>query len=263
MTTRRSLAVHEATLAFFAALAVAYLWPLPAHLATHYAVRTLGADLTYFLLNQFPSPDALAFVRGAGGCAVVARAPMAAGVLAASVGAGLRAERVGPDVLVHVPPAPPAAEGRPLPRTQWRVAPESGPDGPAVLDDDLGTLWHGAVREDVGPDRLTVDLGDAVPVSGIAIELAHHFTLHLRTYRVEGSLDGATWTTLAESLLAVPPVASYRADFRRIRQRIDFPVARVRWLRIGPYRRPPRFLSPDVGWTGWAVAELHAFTPAD
>jgi hypothetical protein len=188
---------------------------------------------------------------------------MAAGVLAASVGAGLRAEWVGPDVLVHVPPAAPLAEGRPLPRAHWRVAPDSGPDGPAVLDDDLETLWHGTVREDLGPDRLTVDLGETVPVSAIAIDLGHHFTLHLRNYRVEGSLDGVTWTTLAESLLAVPPVASYRADFRRIRQRVDFPVARIRWLRIGPYRSPPHVMSPEAGWTGWAVAELQAFTPAD
>ena len=215
----------------------------------------------YALLNQFPSPDALAFVRASGGCAVVVRPPAVPAVLAASRIAGLHAEAVGSDLLVRVPPAPPEPPGRELPRTRWRVASEAGPAGPAVLDGDLETLWRGSVRDDAGPDRLTVDLGEPVTVSAIAIDLGRHFSQQLRTYRVEGSFDGTTWTTLAEALIALPPVVSYRLDYRRVRQRIDFPAARVRWLRVGPYRRPPRVLSAESGWAGWGVAEFLAFGP--
>ena len=36
---RRGLAVHGGVLALMTALALAYTWPLPAHLGTRYAVR--------------------------------------------------------------------------------------------------------------------------------------------------------------------------------------------------------------------------------
>jgi hypothetical protein len=222
----------------------------------------VAPQVTYAFLNAFPAPDALAFVAAAGGCAVIVRPPLTERVLAASRAAGLAAEPAGADMVVRVPPAAPLAEGAPLSRARWRVAPEAGPDGAAVLDGDLETTWRGSVRGNEAAERLTVDLGDTVTVAAVALDLGHRFPLYLRSYRVEGSPDGATWTTLAEKPLAVPPFASYREDHRRVRQRIDFPASAVRWLRVGPYRRPPaRTLDPDGGWTTWAVAELQAFAP--
>lgn len=61
---------------------------------------------------------------------------------------------------------------------------------------------------------------------------------------------------MAEEPLAVPPFESYRTDPGRIVQRVRFPPATVRFLRLGPYRRPPTGLAADAGSASWAVAEL-------
>jgi hypothetical protein len=56
----------------------------------------------------------------------------------------------------------------------------------------------------------------------------------------------------------VPPI-----DPTRIVQRIRFPVASVRHLRLGPFRQPPRgVITPDVGFKTWGVAELDVLGPA-
>jgi hypothetical protein len=215
-------------------------------------------------LNPFPSPRSLAFLHAAGACAVVVRGGMGPvareRILAASRALGLGVEEADSELLIHLPPPPaPPAEAEPLSRGGWRIAPEAGPAGPAVLDGDLDTVWWGSLREETGPVELTVDLGAVETVSGVGLELGRHFRMSLRTYRVEGSVDGREWTTLAEDPLAVPPLASYRANHLRVCQRIDFPQASVRWLRIRPYRRPPPRGAPDTAWARWGVAELGVY----
>jgi hypothetical protein len=91
--------------------------------------------------------------------------------------------------------------------------------------------------------------------------LGYHLRRYLATYRVEGSLDGDHWLALAEKSIAVPPLASFRADPTRVRQRIELSPATIRYLRIGPYRRPPGGLAPDTGFDVWGVAELWAYSP--
>lgn len=213
---------------------------------------------TFPLLNQFPSSDSLAFLHAAGGCAVIAhrtsRPEDLSRIVAASRELGLAVHVADTEVLIDLqPPPPPPADPPALARDGWRIAPAAGD---LALDGDLETLWRGSVSERT-PDRLTVDLGETATVTAVALDLGRHLRLYLRSYRVEGSDDGERWTTLAEAPLAVPPLASYRSDYRRVRQRIALRPTRVRWLRIGPYRRAPqRGLAPDVGWTTWGVAEL-------
>jgi len=219
----------------------------------------------FTLLNEFPSADATAFLQDAGCCAVVVRNPLGddffARVVADSAARGFAIERAGDEALIRLPaPPPPVPEPPLVARTGWRADPEAGAAGDRALDGDLETVWEGTTREEYGPDRLTVALGEPARIGGVAIDLGRRFRLYLRSYRVEGSLDGSTWTTLAEKLLASPPLASYRADYTHVRQRIDFPPALVRWLRIGPYRRPPlRAYASDMTWRRWGVAELHAY----
>ena len=224
----------------------------------------LSQFLVFGILNGFPGPDALAYLQEAGSCAVLVRdtpdAAYFARVVAASEAAGLSVVRRGREALIRVPPAPPEPDAPVVPRTRWTVAADGDPTAALALDGDLETAWIGATRPDYGPDRLTVDLGAPTTVTGVAVELGRQFRSYLRSYRIEGSAYGAAWTTLAEQPVAIPPLRSYRADYRRIRQRIDFPAAAVRWLRIGPYRKPPpRGVAADVGWNAWRVAELAVY----
>lgn len=97
------------------------------------------------------------------------------------------------------------------------------------------------------PERLTVDLGSPARVSGIDLGLGYHFRRYPWTYRVEGSTDGAAWSTLAAADAVVPPFESYRADATRIVQRLRFPPTTVRLLRVGPLRTPPEATIGAVG----------------
>jgi hypothetical protein len=223
----------------------------------------LGLFGVFSRLNRFPAPDALEFLHEAGACAVVVHREMRdfAAVVAASHEHGMPVHATDSEVLIRLPPPPPPpTDGPSLSHAGWKGDGESGLEGERAFDGDLDTVWRGTVDRHYGADRLTVDLGEMAMLSALAIELGHHVRLYLRSYRIEGSADGQTWATLAESTHAIPPLASYRANPRRVRQRVALPATPVRWLRLGPYRRPPSSgLAPDVGWTDWGVAELQAY----
>jgi hypothetical protein len=216
-------------------------------------------------LNRFPEDQALEYLRAAGVCAVLVRldAPASRRMLSKCRQRGLRLRSLTMAydamliVLDDAPPAPPAPPaGAPLARTAWRIV-EPANDTRALLDGSLATLRTFRVGGPGAPERLTIDLGGAEPVSGIDLALGTHFRRYLWSYRIEGSPDGTTWSTLAERPSAVPPFESYRADPTRIVQRLRFPLATTRFLRIGPYRQPPGSgLGPDVGFTTWGVAEI-------
>ncbi|HWP64907.1 MAG TPA: discoidin domain-containing protein [Candidatus Limnocylindria bacterium] len=215
-------------------------------------------------LNAFPSDDAQAYLRAAGACAVIVRldAPASRRILAASQARGLRPRNLTAAydaMLIVLPPAPPEPSQAPrLAREGWRIV-EPATDTAPLVDGSLDTLRIFRVRGADGPERLAIDLGRVQSVSGVDVSLGTHFRRYLWTYRVEGSVDGAVWTTLAESANAIPPFASYRADPTRIVQRIRFPPARARFVRLGPYRSPPRdpySLAPDAGFFTWGVAEI-------
>jgi len=209
-------------------------------------------------LNQFPSDRTLAYLRAAGACAVILHLdhPQGAAMFAATLRRALPVTTGRGEALVRVPPGPAEpADDPPLPRVAWRVL--EPPDGAGtLLDGSLATRRSFAVAEGPAPERLTVDLGAPAALSGVDLELGAHFRSYLLSYRVEGSTDGTAWTTIAEEPFAVPPFASYRADPARVVQRLRFPPTRVRFLRVGPSRRPPTGLAVDVGFATWAAAEL-------
>jgi hypothetical protein len=204
------------------------------------------------LLRRFPAPESLDFLAEAAVCAAVVPNGEEASIRERARTAGLPARSTLSWTVIELPPpaSPPVSAGR-------AVAVRLPPEAAAAADGDLETVWQSRLSFAHDPAPLTVELAAPAALAALELELGRRLDLYLRTYRVEGSLDGRAWTTLAESPLAVPPLASYRADPRRLRQRIRLPGATVRWLRIGPQRRPPgRGLAPDAGWEEWGVAEL-------
>jgi hypothetical protein len=147
-------------------------------------------------------------------------------------------------------------------RGGWRIV-EPPSDATALLDGSLATRRTFRVTGAGGPERLTIDTGRSQPISGVDVALGTHFRDYLWSYRVEGSEDGTSWTTLAEQGNAIPPFESYRADPRRIVQRIRFAPVRTRYVRVGPYRIPPsEGLAPDAGFTRWGAVEIELVAPA-
>jgi hypothetical protein len=212
-------------------------------------------------LNQFPSDPALEYLRAAGACAVVVTLGNRAGdnMIVASRTRGLSVSPL-PEynaAVVRFDPAPPdPPAGQRLDRTGWKIL-EPADGTSAMLDGSLETLRTFDLEASAEPERVTIDLGRESAVSGVELSLGFHFRRYLWTYRIEGSEDGTRWSTLAEQQAVIPPFETYRADPTRIVQRIRFPPATVRFLRIGPYRKPPkRDVAPDMGFKWWSIAEL-------
>jgi hypothetical protein len=213
-------------------------------------------SVSHRILNRFPAEEALQYLWAAGGCAVVVRWPdYVQHIVEASRARGMTVDAADAEVFIRLPPPPPPPDDGPeLPRDGWSVTGTSDVDPRLAVDGDLDTLWLGSVAERRGPDSLTIDMGPPAEVHALAVELGRHLRRYLVTYRVEGSLDGQSWTVLAESKVAVPPLASYRHDPRRVRQRIGLRPTVVRWLRLGP-----RGVARDLGFRTWGVAELRVY----
>jgi hypothetical protein len=218
-------------------------------------------------LNRFPEERTLEYLRAAGVCAVLVRlgAPASRRMLLASRARGLRPRNLTAAydaMLVVLGDAPPAPAAVRRDRAGWQIVEPAG-GAQQLLDDSLETLRTFRAEGSGEPERLTLDLGGAQPLSGVDLALGSHFRRYLWSYRIEGSSDGSAWTTIAEERTAIPPFESYRADPARVVQRIRFPVTTARFLRIGPYRRPPqgKSLDPDTGSTTWGVAEIEVVAP--
>jgi hypothetical protein len=213
-------------------------------------------------LNRFPEAPAVEYLRAAGACAVIIHTDTRTGpiIVKNSRARQLAVRALTPSESVvrvpELPPPPPAAPR--LERTSWRIVEPAAAAGP-LLDGSLATLAEFAVGTGEPLERVTVDLGRPALVSGLDVELGSHFRHYLWTYRVEGSLDGTHWTTLGESAGAVPPLESYRADPHALVQRLRFPAAEARFLRLGPVRPAPTgyVLAMDAGFKRWGIAELH------
>lgn len=213
------------------------------------------------ILNQFPMPPAVAYLRAAGACVVVVHQDTPAGRVIVRNSAARRLPIrpiTASEYLVRVPDLPPPPPDDPLlERRGWRVvAPAAATVG---FDGSLETVAEFPVGSAEPLERLVVDLGEPHLVSGLDVELGRRFRRYLWSYRVEASLDGTHWSTIGESATALPPFESYRVDPRAIVQRIRFPAGQARFLRLGPFRPQPagNVLATDVGFARWGVAELN------
>ncbi|MCI0634535.1 MAG: discoidin domain-containing protein, partial [Actinobacteria bacterium] len=180
--------------------------------------------LENWFLNQFPSDPALEYLRAAGVCAVLVTLGNRTGNT--MVGASwVRGFSVSPlpeynAAVVTFGSAPPETPAGPrLDRTGWQIL-EPADGASALLDGSLDTLRTFQVDGPGEPERLTVDLGRETVVSGVELSLGFHFRRFLWSYRIEGSEDGTSWSTVAERQAAVPPFGTYRADPTRVVQRI-------------------------------------------
>lgn len=121
---------------------------------------------------------------------------MAAG-LAMLGGRGRRGE-LGAQVFWHdFAPLPPS---RPVPSRDWRISASDGASGLEnhLADRDLTTAWPGSGQP---PAWLAVDLGRETPVTGITLLPSPDALirpLQLVGLRLESSLDGQTWQTVAQ-----------------------------------------------------------------
>jgi hypothetical protein len=212
-------------------------------------------------LYALPDDRAWRYLHAAGVCAVLIRrdTPPGATIATRLQERGVPLVPVSSDLLLMRVPAP-EAEPPDMPRLDrdgWRIV-EPATAGDDVLDGSLETVHRFAVTVPPEPERLTVDLGRPALVTGVDVVLGYHFRDYLMSYKIEASLDGTTWRTIGKEFPALPPLKSYRADWRQVVQQIRFPPALARFIRIGPFRTPKgEPLAPDAGFTEWGVAELH------
>jgi hypothetical protein len=218
------------------------------------------------VLTRFPAPPALDFLHAAGACAVIVRRDERLPghferVIEESRALGLAVDASADEAFVGLPEAPEESVlGPVLPRSGWRPGRRGDAAARLAFDGDLDTEWRGMIWTLEEPDRLVIDLGAPTTVTALVLRFGPHVRQYMKSYRIAGALDGRTWTTLAEASVATPPLASYRLDHHDVRQRIALRGARVRWLRIGPYRRRPENpLRFDAQWREWIVPELYAY----
>jgi hypothetical protein len=214
-----------------------------------------------FHLYALPDSAALRYLHAAGACAVLIQrdTPVGARIAAQLQARGIPLVPVSQDLLLMRVPAP-GVDPPDMPRLDrdgWRIV-EPATAGNDVLDGSLETVHRFAVTLPPEPERLTVDLGRRAIVTGVDVALGYHFRYYLVSYKIDASRDGITWVTIGKEFPALPPFQSYRADWPQIVQRIRFPQAVARFIRIGPFRMPAgEPFAVDAGFIEWGVAELY------
>jgi len=161
--------------------------------------------------------------------------------------------------IVNAPPSAPIPADRELPREALAVAASDGSDASAALDDKLSTHWTQQAND--AESWLRIDLsGQAAPhVSRVVIELGPHYGEYLHRWRLEGSLDGSRWASLAEDDEAVPPLVDMRMRPSRLATELRPAVpTEVRSLRIVsvPSRGP---VNAQAESGTWGVHEVRVY----
>jgi NPCBM/NEW2 domain-containing protein/F5/8 type C domain-containing protein len=101
-----------------------------------------------------------------------------------------------PTVTCSTPPPVSLSLGKPVAATSA----EGGHAAASAVDGDLTTGWFCAPAQCAGqPSSLQVDLGAAHALSGIRVT-PYYADGRSYLYRVDGSVDGQTWTRLAEKV---------------------------------------------------------------
>lgn len=170
-----------------------------------------------------------------------------------ALGARYRTTTFGGYAVVHDFSPPPSVA--PLPGHGWTVEASVAPETAIkAADGDPATRWTTGQPQQPG-QWLSVELGGAVQVSGVAILPGRVEDLP-RGLRVEGSRDAVTW----RPLLVLPELGGpFRFENGAVRLdptaplTLTFPPVSVRRLRLVQTGQDPRY------W--WSVAELAVLVP--
>lgn len=119
----------------------------------------------------------------------------------------------------------------------------------AAFDGNPGTRWS-TNRIMMAGDTFTLDLGKTQKVAKVVLDSAASPGDYPRGYRLEGSLDGASWTRLAvDTSDHVDTVVQQGA------LTISFPQTEARYVRIVQTGDAP-------GFVYWSIHELRVYDPA-
>ena len=120
-----------------------------------------------------------------------------------------------------------------------------------AFDGDPKTGWSTGYPQGKD-DFFELDLGEAVPLRKIVLVLNTNPLDYPRSFRVEGSVDGAAWTGLYEKAGFFPAVdAGMIEDFGKYVVPIPFGPAAVRWVRVS--------LTAPHEARHWSINEIACF----
>ena len=114
-----------------------------------------------------------------------------------------------------------------------------------VVDGNTSTYWEST--DNAFPQWLQVDLGSAVSISRIVMDLPplSSWGTRTQTITIQGSTDGTTYTTLADS-------AAYTFNSPANTVTVTFPAANVRYLKLT--------FTANTAWPAGQLSELQAYT---
>jgi hypothetical protein len=164
------------------------------------------------------------------------------------------AERNG-DILVRLPPASEAAapaaftDTGQMDRTAWRAASNKNPQlVRRAFDGDPSTFWTTGYPQQKG-DFFELDLGEPLSLTGFRLVLNYAPLDYPRSFRVDASLDGTSWTPLYEKAGFFPMLDKRMIeDFGRYVVPVSFASADVRFLRIS--------LTASHEARHWSISEI-------
>jgi hypothetical protein len=156
-------------------------------------------------------------------------------------------------------PAQPSSASIPVPLSDALLTADDGSRPSAAADGDLRSHWLRPMLTS-RPTWLQIDLPTAHRLTEIVLRLGRHFGEYLRTYRVETSVDGTTWSTAADVFIAEAPLVDLLRSPDDLHQRIPLAGIEARHVRL---LAPPRHPAPPTllaGWVAWGVHELELYT---
>ncbi|MBM4078696.1 MAG: discoidin domain-containing protein, partial [Planctomycetes bacterium] len=188
------------------------------------------------LMYEFPSKDSLEALRSLGVDYVVFH-PDLAGREPGRLPDGLEvAETFGQDVVVKVMRGgagvqPPSSSAWASPAGSTASASHAPERAHLALDGNLQTCWSTGVSQSAGM-WFCLDLGAPRTLAGLRFSLGIRAGDFPKEYRLEGSLDGQRWQTLAEGRPWLQVLQSCFVTPMNPSFEIPFPVTQVRYLRI-------------------------------
>jgi O-glycosyl hydrolase len=151
-----------------------------------------------------------------------------------------------------------------LPRTGWSASTsstEAGTSAANILDGNAATRWSTGAAQASG-QYLQVDLGRITQTTGIDLDAAASTGDYPRGYTVSASMDGSTWTPVAQATGVAADVRAQwlSTDARYLRVTLTTPFASAYWS-VGeltvwgtPSTQPFGVPLPRTGWSTTASA---------